>query len=84
MPAYIRPVSAAALPVGGALGRPGGHRHGSRALMELFPQDESLHRWLRMAAGGRVPKLPARICWLGLGERHRAGLLFNRWWPMAA
>ncbi len=50
-----------------------------RALMELFPQDESLHRWLRMA-GERVAfqGLPARICWLGLGERHRAGLLFNQ------
>ena len=50
-----------------------------RALMELFPADESLHRWLRMA-GERVAfqGLPARICWLGLGERHRAGLLFNQ------
>lgn len=50
-----------------------------RALMELFPQDQALHRWLKMA-GERVAfqGLPARICWLGLGERHRAGLLFNR------
>ncbi len=50
-----------------------------RALMELFPQDEGLHRWLKMA-GERVAfqGLPARICWLGLGERHQAGLLFNR------
>ncbi len=49
-----------------------------QALMELFPADESLHRWLRLA-GERVAfqGLPARICWLGLGERHRAGLLFN-------
>jgi urocanate hydratase len=47
--------------------------------MELFPQDEGLHRWLKMA-GERVAfqGLPARICWLGLGERHQAGLLFNR------
>ena len=49
-----------------------------RALMELFPEDAGLHRWLTMA-GERVAfqGLPARICWLGLGERHRAGLLFN-------
>jgi urocanate hydratase len=50
-----------------------------RALMELFPHDQALHRWLKMA-GERVAfqGLPARICWLGLGERHRAGLLFNQ------
>ncbi|MBX3735176.1 MAG: urocanate hydratase [Candidatus Didemnitutus sp.] len=50
-----------------------------RALMELFPKDQALHRWLKMA-GERVAfqGLPARICWLGLGERHRAGLLFNQ------
>jgi urocanate hydratase len=50
-----------------------------RALMELFPADTALHRWLTMA-GERVAfqGLPARICWLGLGERHRAGLLFNQ------
>ncbi len=48
------------------------------AVMELFPNDESLHRWLRMARQ-RVPfqGLPARICWLGYGERVRAGLKFN-------
>ena len=50
-----------------------------RALMALFPKDAGLHRWLKMA-GERVAfqGLPARICWLGLGERHQAGLLFNR------
>src|SRR4051812_31310455 len=50
-----------------------------RALMNLFPKDEGLHRWLKMAAE-RVAfqGLPARICWLGLGERHQAGLLFNQ------
>jgi urocanate hydratase len=50
-----------------------------QALMELFPRDEGLHRWLKLA-GARVAfqGLPARICWLGLGERHKAGLLFNR------
>jgi urocanate hydratase len=48
------------------------------ALVELFPEQASLHRWLRLAAE-RVAfqGLPARICWLGAGERHRAGLLFN-------
>jgi urocanate hydratase len=48
------------------------------AVMELFPDDAHLHRWLRMARE-RVPfqGLPARICWLGYGERVRAGLKFN-------
>ena len=49
-----------------------------RALTELFPEKESLHRWLRMAQE-KVPfqGLPARICWLGYGERAKAGLAFN-------
>jgi urocanate hydratase len=49
-----------------------------RAIMELFPEDRRLHRWLRMAEE-RVAfqGLPARICWLGYGERARAGLRFN-------
>jgi urocanate hydratase len=44
----------------------------------LFPEDAHLHRWLDMA-GERIAfqGLPARICWIGLGERHRAGLAFN-------
>jgi len=48
------------------------------AVMELFPQDEHLHRWLHMARN-KVPfqGLPARICWLGYGERALAGLKFN-------
>ncbi len=48
------------------------------AIMELFPEDEHLHRWLRMARE-KVPfqGLPARICWLGYGERDKAGLKFN-------
>ena len=48
------------------------------AVMALFPEDEHLHRWLRMARE-KVPfqGLPARICWLGYGERARAGLKFN-------
>jgi urocanate hydratase len=49
-----------------------------RAILELFPGDERLARWLRMAEE-RVAfqGLPARICWLGYGERVRAGLRFN-------
>jgi urocanate hydratase len=49
-----------------------------RAVMELFPEDERLHRWVRMAQE-RVAfqGLPARICWLGYGERATAGLRFN-------
>jgi len=49
-----------------------------RAVLELFPDHEPLHRWLR-TAGERVAYqgLPARICWLGYGERDRAGLRFN-------
>ncbi|HQZ34204.1 MAG TPA: urocanate hydratase [Ilumatobacteraceae bacterium] len=49
-----------------------------RAVLEEFPDDEGLHRWIRMA-GERVAfqGLPARICWLGYGERSRLGLRFN-------
>ena len=48
------------------------------AIMELFPEDDHLRRWLRMARE-KVPfqGLPARICWLGYGERVKAGLRFN-------
>lgn len=48
------------------------------AIMELFPENESLHRWIRNAQKRvRYQALPARICWLGYGERMKAGLLFN-------
>ena len=47
-------------------------------MKELFPEDAHLHRWLDMAADRiAFQGLPARICWIGLGERHRAGLAFN-------
>ncbi|RZJ11989.1 MAG: urocanate hydratase [Rubrivivax sp.] len=47
-------------------------------LKQLFPQHQPLHRWLDMAAERiAFQGLPARICWLGLGERHVAGLAFN-------
>ena len=49
-----------------------------RAVLEEFPDDEGLRRWITLA-GERVAfqGLPARICWLGYGERHRLGLRFN-------
>jgi urocanate hydratase len=47
-------------------------------IKELFPENEAVHRWLDMARERiAFQGLPARICWLGLGERHRAGLAFN-------
>jgi urocanate hydratase len=48
------------------------------AILELFPHDHALARWIEMA-GSRVPfqGLPARICWLGYGDRAKAGLRFN-------
>ncbi|MCI0679416.1 MAG: urocanate hydratase [Actinobacteria bacterium] len=49
-----------------------------RAILELFADNEPLHRWLRMAAEKvQFQGLPARICWLSYGERHLAGLRFN-------
>jgi urocanate hydratase len=49
-----------------------------RAALEEFPRDERLHRWIPLAQKHvRFQGLPARICWLGHGERHRLGLRFN-------
>jgi urocanate hydratase len=49
-----------------------------RKVKTLFPADPHLHRWLDLARERiAFQGLPARICWLGLGERHRAGLAFN-------
>jgi len=81
VPAYIRPqfcLGRGPFRWVALSGDPADIRATDQAIMELFPDDEGLHRWLRMA-GERVAfqGLPARICWLGLGERHRAGLLFN-------
>jgi urocanate hydratase len=48
------------------------------AMKQLFPGNAHLHRWLDMAAERiAFQGLPARICWIGLGDRHRAGLMFN-------
>jgi urocanate hydratase len=81
VPAYIRPLFCegkgpfrwAALS-----GDPADIAATDRAILELFPDNERLHKWIKMA-GERVSfqGLPARICWLGYGERHLAGLKFN-------
>jgi urocanate hydratase len=48
-------------------------------MKELFPDNAGLHRWLDMARERiAFQGLPARICWLGMGEREKAGLLFNK------
>jgi urocanate hydratase len=81
IPAYIRPLFCegkgpfrwAALS-----GDPADIAATDRAVLEEFPDNEALARWIRMA-GERVAYqgLPARICWLGYGERHRLGMRFN-------
>ena len=81
VPAYIRPLFTqgkgpfrwAALS-----GDPADIRATDEAVLELFPDDDHLHRWIR-AAQDKVAfqGLPARICWLGYGERDRAGARFN-------
>ena len=49
-----------------------------RAILELFPEKVALRRWIELAqAQIKFQGLPCRICWLGYGERERAGLLFN-------
>lgn len=59
-------------------GDPADIRATDDAILQLFPRDESLHRWIRMAQERiSFQGLPARICWLGLGERDKAGLAFN-------
>ncbi|MFF8816565.1 urocanate hydratase [Leucobacter sp. NPDC015123] len=82
VPAYIRPLFCEGLgPFRWAAlsGDPEDIRVTDEALKELFPENAHLHKWLD-AAAERVEfeGLPARICWLGYGERHQAGLLFNR------
>ena len=81
VPAYIRPLFCRG--VGpfrwvALSGDPEDIRKTDAKMKELFPGDAHLHRWLDMA-GERIAfqGLPARICWIGLGERHRAGLAFN-------
>ena len=52
---------------------------------ELMPHDRHLHHWLDMAKERiSFQGLPARICWVGLGDRHRLGLRSTRWWRAAS
>jgi urocanate hydratase len=81
VPAYIRPqfcVGRGPFRWAALSGEPDDIFTIDRALLELFPEDAPLARWLELARD-RVAfqGLPARICWLGLGQRDKAGLLFN-------
>ncbi|NAZ35434.1 urocanate hydratase [Rubellimicrobium sp. CFH 75288] len=81
VPAYVRPLFCRGIgPFRWAAlsGDPEDIRRTDAAMKRLFPDNVRLHRWLDMA-GERIAfqGLPARICWIGLGERHRAGLMFN-------
>ncbi len=81
VPAYIRPLFEEGLgPFRWAAlsGDPEDIRSTDAAILELFPDNEHLKRWITMAQEKvSFQGLPARICWLGYGERHRAGLKFN-------
>src|SRR5436190_358723 len=81
VPAYVRPlfcVGAGPFRWAALSGDPADIARIDRALLEEFPDDVLLQRWLRLAPD-RVAfqGLPARICWLGYGDRAKAGLLFN-------
>ena len=81
VPAYIRPLFCRGVgPFRWAAlsGDPEDIYKTDQAMKELFPENEGLHRWLDMARDRiEFQGLPARICWIGLGDRHRAGLKFN-------
>ncbi|NCT83655.1 MAG: urocanate hydratase [Comamonadaceae bacterium] len=81
VPAYVRPLfceGKGPFRWVALSGDPEDIRKTDAKLKELFPQHAALHRWLDMAAERiAFQGLPARICWLGLGERHLAGLAFN-------
>lgn len=81
VPAYIRPLFCegkgpfrwAALS-----GDPKDIEETDKVILDLFPENKSLHRWMKMAKERiAFQGLPARICWLGMGEREKAGLAFN-------
>jgi len=81
VPAYIRPLFCRGIgPFRWAAlsGDPEDIRKTDEKVKELLPDDKHLHNWLDMA-GKRIKfqGLPARICWVGLGDRHRLGLAFN-------
>ncbi|MFF2084350.1 urocanate hydratase [Nocardia sp. NPDC058176] len=81
VPAYIRPLfeeGRGPFRWAALSGDPADIAATDRAIVELFPEDEHLRRWITLAGEKvRFEGLPARICWLGYGERHRAGLRFN-------
>tara|TARA_B100001250_G_scaffold151886_2_gene130345 strand:+ start:1215 stop:2861 length:1647 start_codon:yes stop_codon:yes gene_type:complete len=81
VPAYVRPLFCegkgpfrwAALS-----GDPNDIYETDKKILELFPEDKALHRWIKMAQKKvEFQGLPARICWLGYGERAKAGIAFN-------
>ncbi|KIC38916.1 urocanate hydratase [Leisingera sp. ANG-M7] len=81
VPAYIRPLFCKGIgPFRWCAlsGDPEDIRKTDAKMKELFPENEGLHRWLDMAQERiAFQGLPARICWIGLGDRHKAGLAFN-------
>jgi urocanate hydratase len=81
VPAYVRPLFCRGIgPFRWAAlsGEPEDIYRTDAAVKALFPENAHLHRWLDLARSKiKFQGLPARICWLGLGERHRAGLKFN-------
>ena len=82
VPEYIRPLFCRGIgPFRWAAlsGDPEDIRKTDAKVKELIPDDPHLHRWLDMARGRiQFQGLPARICWVGLGQRHRLGLAFNQ------
>jgi urocanate hydratase len=81
VPAYIRPLfceGKGPFRWVALSGDPADIARTDQAVLELFPENRGLRRWLELArARVRFQGLPARICWLGYGERDRAGLAFN-------
>ncbi|MEI6098226.1 MAG: urocanate hydratase, partial [Alphaproteobacteria bacterium] len=81
VPAYIRPLFCRGIgPFRWAAlsGDPADIHATDAAMKRLFPDNAHLHRWLDMAQERiAFQGLPARICWIGLGDRHKAGLMFN-------
>ncbi len=81
VPAYVRPlfcVGKGPFRWAALSGDPQDIARTDAKVRDLFSEDENLQRWLGMAAQKiRFQGLPARICWLGLGQRHLAGLAFN-------
>ena len=82
VPAYVRPlfcVGKGPFRWAALSGDPDDIVRTDARVRELFPEDKALQRWLDLASKKiKFQGLPARICWLGLGQRHRAGLAFNQ------